>query len=140
VTTLDQRRAANALDQVRELTGEALRTSYRAYAERLGPAIVMTGLGQALATELAAAGSETRGRQKPEQQAHAQLYHNVSAWLCRADGGIYPGDRDLLKALMDGDQASYLRAQVEALAWLAWHKKFCQAELPRRERVDAEDS
>jgi CRISPR-associated protein Cmr5 len=140
VTTLDQQRAAHALTQVRELTGEELRTSYRAYAERLGPAIVMTGLGQALATELAAAGSEPPDRQKPEQRAHAQLYRNVSAWLCRADGGVYPGDRDLLWALMEGDQTNYLRAQVEALAWLAWHKKFCQAELPRRARVDADDS
>jgi CRISPR-associated protein Cmr5 len=140
VITLDQRRAADALARVRELTGEELRVSYRAYAERLGPAIVMTGLGQALATELAAAGSEPPARQRPEQQAHAQLYRNVRAWLCRADGGSYAGDRDLLRALMEGDQASYLRAQVEALAWLAWHKKFCQAMLPRRERADAEDS
>jgi CRISPR-associated protein Cmr5 len=132
MSTLDQRRAANALDCVRMLTGDELRKSYRSYAERLGPAIVMTGLGQALATERAAAGSDPPDRQKPEQRAHAALFANASQWLCRADGGIYPGADDLLAELMAGDQSRYLRAQVEALAWLSWHKKFCQAELPRR--------
>ena len=31
---------------------------------------------------------------------------------------------------MSNDEECYLRAQVEALAWLEWHKKFCRAYLP----------
>jgi CRISPR-associated protein Cmr5 len=128
---LDQERAADALRAVRNLPpDEVLRGSYRAYTDRLGPAIVMNGLGQALATERAAAGSAT-DRESPERKAHAALYDNVSRWLCRAGGGVYPAELDLLAALMDGEQITYLRAQAEVLAWLTWHKKFCRAELPR---------
>jgi CRISPR-associated protein Cmr5 len=131
MSTLDQERAANALRAVRDLPpDEALRSSYRAYTDRLGPAIVMNGLGQALATERATAGPVT-DRESSERKAHAALYDNVSRWLCRADGEVYPGKPDLLAALMEGDQTTYLRAQVEVLAWLTWHKKFCRAELPR---------
>jgi hypothetical protein len=90
----------------------------------------MNGLGQSLASELAAAGE----RDKAEQQAHHRLYQNIEAWLCRA-GGVYPqaaaGRRDLLGAIVGGKESDYLRAQVETLSWLAWHKKFCRAYLPR---------
>lgn len=132
MTTLDQRRAADALHSVQRLPGgDDIRSSYRAYTDRLGPAIVMNGLGQALATERSAAGPVT-DRESSERKAHAALYDNVNRWLCRVDGGVYPGKPDLLAALMEGDQTTYLRAQAEVLAWLTWHKKFCRAELPRR--------
>lgn len=132
MVTLDQQRAANALRAVQRLRpDDELRSSYRAYTDRLGPAIVTNGLGQALATERAAAGPPGR-RTTPDQEAHAALYDHIHRWLCRSDGGVYPGNPDLLAALVDGDQTSYLRAQAEALAWLTWHKKFCHAELPKR--------
>ncbi len=128
-TTLEQQRAADALARLREIQdhSETFRKRYRAYVERLGPMIVMNGLGQALATERAAAGPQ----KKEEERAHGQLYANLQRWLCRPDGGIYPNADDLLDALVRNDEAAYLRAQAEALAWLDWHKKFCQAELPR---------
>jgi CRISPR-associated protein Cmr5 len=135
MAALDQLRAADALRAVRAVRdlpgGDDFRSSYRAYADRLGPAIVMNGLGQALATERAAAGPAA-DRESPDRQAHAALYENVSQWLCRAGDGVFHGEPDLLAALMAGDQAGYLRAQAEVLAWLTWHKKFCHAELPRR--------
>lgn len=128
-TTLEQQRAADALARLREIQdrSEQFRKRYRSYVERLGPMIVMNGLGQALATERAAAGE----RQKEEEKAHGQLYDNVQRWLCRQDGGVYAGAGDVLEALVNHDEAAYLHAQAEALAWLDWHKKFCQAELPR---------
>lgn len=129
--TLEQRRASHALECVRSLEpDDELRKRYRAYVERLGPAIVMNGLGQALAAERAAAG---RQPEKPEQKAHDLLYRNVQQWLCRADGGVYAQAPDVLEAIVQGDQALYLRAQAEALAWMVWHKKLCRAELPRGE-------
>ena len=134
--TIEQERAANALGRVNELGSESkdFKERYRSYVDRLGPTIVMNGLGQALATERAAAGSEPK---KPEEKAHQKLYDSVQGWLCR-DGGVYPPDKDLLQVLMERDEVLYLRAQAEALAWLEWHKKCCRASFPkgrRRRRV-----
>jgi CRISPR-associated protein Cmr5 len=97
----------------------------------------MNGLGQALATERAAAGSKPA---KPDEQAHDRLYRNVQAWLCRPAGIYEPaaGELDLLTALVGGSQSLYVRAQTEALAWLVWHKKFCRAYLPASDTPDGE--
>lgn len=122
--TLEQKRAAHALKRVDELANRlksnAEKNDYRAYVDRLGPAIVMNGLGQALASELAAGA------------AHKELYRSLKGWLCR-DDGVYRAGGDLLNAIMTHDQAKYLHAQAEALAWLEWHKKFCRARFPKGE-------
>jgi CRISPR-associated protein Cmr5 len=133
--TPEQRRAADALRTVRALENadDAVRKRYRAYADRVGPSILMNGLGQALATERAAAGSNP---QKADERAHDRLYRNIEAWLCRVGGVYEPSsdqDPDLLKAIVQGGEADYLRAQAEVLAWLVWHKKFCRAYLPAAE-------
>lgn len=134
--TLGQQRAADALaciDKLRNQSNE-FKSLYRAYVDRLGPAIVMNGLGQALATELAAAGSKL---DNDRERAHRTLYDNLQRWLCREEGGVYPSSSDdLLKAIMKEDEAIYLQAQAEALAWLEWHKKCCRASLPKSERAD----
>ena len=132
--TLEQRRAADALSRVNELSNksEKFKSLYRAYVDRLGPAIVMNGLGQALATERAAAGD----RKDEREQAHHTLYGNLQRWLCRERDGVYPASSDLLEAIMDNDEKKYLYAQAEALAWLEWHKKCCRASLPKSERED----
>ena len=129
MTSTEQRRAADALASVESLKEEphGFKMLYRSYVDRIGPAIVMNGLGQALATERAAAGSKHTDREK----AHDRLYCNLQRWLCHQSDGIYPDSTDLLKAIMDNDESMYLRAQAEALAWLEWHKKFCRAELPK---------
>ena len=128
--TIEQRRAADALSCVERLIAEQdkLKKLYRAYVDRLGPAIIMNGLGQALATERAAAGPKPR---KERERAHLHLYDNLQNWLCRRDEGVYPPGGDLLQALMAEDEFHYLHAQAEALAWLEWHKKFCRASLPK---------
>ncbi len=133
--TLEQQRAANALERVSTLRGksEPFRKCYRAYVDRLSPAIVMNGLGQALATERAAAGSPPYGDGDDDKRAHHELYRSLEQWLCRKEGGVYSGEADLLQAIMKQDESFYLRAQAEALAWLLWHKKFCRAEFPRGE-------
>ena len=132
MNNLNQQRAGNALSCVDRLRdkSEEFKTLYRAYSDRLGPAIVMNGLGQALATERAAAGTAPKFER---EKAHKELYGNIQSWLCRGNGGVYPAGGDLLKAIMDQDESHYLRAQAEALAWLEWHKKFCRASLPRDE-------
>lgn len=137
VRTPEQRRAADALRAVQSLEAdETFRRRYRAYADRIGPTILMNGLGQALATERAAAGSNPR---KPDERAHHRLYVNLQSWVCRKGGVYEPSDAnaDLLQAIVGHGQADYIRAQAESLAWLVWHKKFCRAYLPAPDDEDA---
>ena len=124
--SIEQQRAANALARVNEFSrkSEDFKKRYRGYVDRLGPAIVMNGLGQALATERAAAGADPK---KDDELAHHEVYRSLQLWLCRNDGGVYPSSDDLLEAIMENDEALYLRAQAEALSWLEWHKKCCRA-------------
>jgi CRISPR-associated protein Cmr5 len=127
----DQERARHALkrlDAVKADNREKFKKLYRSYVERLGPAILINGLGQALAMELAASGE----KKKDDEQAHDRLYSNIHDLLCQA-GSVYPGQTDLIEAVLNGSQDQYLAAQAETLAWLSWHKKFCQAYLPREE-------
>lgn len=138
--TIEQTRAANALTRVHTLADpvrtqfddeqqrDAFMRRYRAYVERLGPAILGNGLGQALATERAAAGKTPS---KPDQKAHFELYRSMQAWLCREELGVYSGETDLLRAIVENGESQYLRAQAEGLAWLEWHKKFCRAAFPK---------
>lgn len=129
--SIEQERATNALARVNELGrkyGNEFKKLYRAYIDRLGPAIMMNGLGQALAIECAAAGPEPIN---DREKAHRETYKSLQLWLCRQDGGVYPDGKNLLQAIMENDEVRYLRAQVEALAWLEWHKKCCRARFPK---------
>ena len=132
MSTIEQERAANALARVDKLSKQRddFKKRYRGYVDRLGPAIVMNGLGQALATERAGAGAAPK---KDDERAHHELYQSLQRWLCRNEGGVYPSSEDLLQAIMDNDEVLYLRAQIEALAWLEWHKKCCRANFPKDE-------
>ena len=115
----EQERAANALERVEQLDKKLKtkdKTSYRAYVDRLGPTIVMNGLGQALASECAA-----------RDDVHDEVYKSLNAWLCTK---VYP-EGDILEAMTKHGESKYLRAQAEALAWLEWHKKFCRAKFPK---------
>ena len=130
--TIEQLRAADALARANELGSQpdGFKKRYRAYVDRLCPTIVMNGLGQALATERAAAGPHP---QKDDERAHNELYESVQRWLCRPGDGVYPSQADLLQAITSNEEDVYLRAQAEALAWLEWHKKFCRAAFPKGE-------
>ena len=130
--SIEQRRAQHALKSVRSLHAESgeFKKCYRAYVDRVGPAVIMNGLGQTLATEVAAAGPQpTDDRAK----AHRKLYDNLQNWLCRESEGVYQPNQDLLESIVTHGEPYYLRAQSEALAWLEWHKKFCRATLPKGE-------
>jgi CRISPR-associated protein Cmr5 len=126
--TLEHLRAQHALKAVRDLEKEPWASRYRSYVDRLGPAILRNGLGQALAGELAAAKGDGGER---EGEAHLRLYKNLETWLCGKDRP-YPAP-PLLDALIAGEEADYLRAHAEALAWLEWHKRFCRAFLKKEQ-------
>ncbi len=128
--TLEQQRAADALKQTQAVAHASsdFQKRYRSYVERLGPAVLINGLGQAMAMELSAAGPEPS---KDDEKAHAALFQNLSQWLCRRNDGVYTAQTGLMAGLTSGSQDQYTLAQAEALAWLTWHKKFCRAMLEK---------
>lgn len=135
--TLEQKRAMNALECVERVKGDPkVAGRYRSYVESLPAHILMGGLGQAVATELAAARLGEDRKDDAGRRAHAQLVQDLEAWLGQQ---VYPpraGEEArstgwLIRAIVEHEQTQYLRAQAEALAWLVWLKKLCQAHLPK---------
>ena len=120
--TLGQKRAAHALDAVKKLVNQKNYGNFGSYVQRLPATIVMNGLGQAMASELAAARSGTND----DERAHKVLFKLVESWLQKSNA--YP-EIDLMIAIVKGSQEDYVRAQAEALAYLDWLKKFSQAYL-----------
>lgn len=127
--SVDLMRARNALSSVRDLLDKPKRfkSCYRSYVDSLCPTILTNGLGQALATELSAAGSAPKS---DEERAHYEIYKALNDWLCRKSGGIFTGKEDILQAIMEGTEEDYILAQMEAISWIEWHKKFCRAFFP----------
>lgn len=120
--TLGQQRAAHALEAIKKLEKEKNYGNFGSYVQRLPATIVMNGLGQAMAGELAAARNGTND----DERAHKILFKLVESWLQKSNA--YP-KIDLMTAIVRGGQEDYVRAQAEALAYLDWLKKFSQAYL-----------
>lgn len=123
--TLAQRRAKHALNSVNELIAQGNYGNYKSYVSGLPANILMSGLGQAVAT-LKAAG-------KP---AHLNLYEHVSSWLCGGDDDSPYPQGDLLKHITGHSEDRYLHAQGEAMAYLEWLKKFAVAFLKDAKEQD----
>ena len=120
---LDQRRAAHALTNVREQRKHPRQSDYLSYAKALPALILQNGLGQAMATLLAAA----KGN---DDDPHFLLYRDLENWLCGDDEDApYRGAQGLLEAITTKDQQHYLRAQAEAQSYLNWLKKIAAAYL-----------
>ena len=115
------RRAQHALARVRTKHGRNY-GKYVSYAKALPAEILQMGLGQALATLLSAAKGAT-------SDPHYLLYDDVKDWLTGRDNpdAPYAGQSDLMTAITQRDEAAYLHAQAEALAYLEWLKKFAVA-------------
>lgn len=120
--SLDQRRAKHALDCIKERQKDGTKQSdYLSYVKALPATILQNGLGQAMATLLAAA----KGK---ENHPYQHLYKDVQSWLCGDDEDApFPNKGDLLEAITRNDQQHYLKAQAEAQAYLIWLKKFAAA-------------
>lgn len=125
--TLGQKRAAHALNAINRLAEKKDYGNFGSYVQRLPATIVMNGLGQAMAGELAAARLAKGEKMSADEQAHKTLFDCVESWLfeCKA----YTGKDGLMAAIVQSSQDNYVRAQAEALAYLDWLKKFSQAYL-----------
>lgn len=150
---LAQRRAKHALGAVtayRDASDTVVsakqKRAYAGYVKSLPAAIVMNGLGQALATELAQGGKDSaKGQGGLSPDAHRQIYLHLQNWLCGKDPeAVFPDTftednrplTHLLTRLYGSDQSEYLRAQAEALIYLGWLKKFAGALLAGDEAED----
>ena len=129
---LDQRRAAHALAKVRKQRKHPRQSDYLSYAKALPASILQNGLGQAMATLLAAAKSN-------DDDPHFLLYRDLEDWLCGDDKDApYRGARGLLEAITTKDQRHYLCAQAEAQGYLNWLKKIAAAHLEADFRDDGD--
>jgi CRISPR-associated protein Cmr5 len=116
--------------------------NYVSYVKALPANILRSGLGQAMAMEKAQ--SQGDGQ---EAAGHAWLYRHMQEWLIvgwsstpYASVRGFATARDpkkdpaaLLQAIVNSDQAAYVRAQAEALAYLEWLKKFAVAFLTKED-------
>ena len=130
--SLDQRRAAHALARVRKQRKHPRQSDYLSYAKALPASILQNGLGQAMATLLAAA-------KLNDDDPHFLLYRDLEDWLCGDDEDApYRGARSLLDAITTKDQRHYLRAQAEAQGYLNWLKKIAAAHLKAEARYEGD--
>lgn len=126
--SLDQRRAEQALKSVDELQSDPKTAAkYVGYVKALPASILANGLGQALATELAA-----------KDAAHDKLAKHLALWLLEAPGTPYGTElpesdhaKVLLSRIVEGKQHAYVWAQAEAIAYVGWLKKFAVAFLSK---------
>lgn len=122
--TMQQQRAAFALERVREAAEDKDMASYfPSYASGLPAMIHMNGLGQAAAFYCSKSGDE---KSSPDKRAYRKLYGLLSEWLCRSDQP-FAGHNDLLEGITRNDMEAYLLAQAEAQALMDWVKKFASA-------------
>lgn len=125
------RRAEQARREVEKLENQSC-GHYVSYVRALPAEILQMGLGQALATHLAAA----RGN---EVSPHRILFDQMERWLCSGHAEApFPEGANLMGAIVEHDEATYLRAQAEALAYLEWLKKFAVAFLERPDKGDGQ--
>lgn len=121
--TLDQARAKQAWEDVQEAKkDEGFRRKYGSLARKVPMMVLTNGLGQTLAF-LCAKGKGDLSNE------HMLLYNHLSRWVI----GRVNSHGDLLAWVRRSDSVAYRRATTEALAYLAWLKRFAEAELPTEE-------
>ncbi len=129
---IERERAKHALKIVESLKDEKLE-NYASYVKALPATILQNGLGQAMATLLAAAKGNPR-------DDHRRLYDHMEEWLCKKnEHSPYFGQNNLMKAITTNDEAAYIHAQAETMAYLEWLKKFAVAYLTKPEPAKEED-
>lgn len=124
-----QQRAKHALEKIREYENESAKKQkkFSSYVSSFGPMILMNGFGQACAFYLANKKSE-----------HQDVLKLLDDWLTE-EGRPLSGQRNkshIVDRIVDINAHEYQLAQVEALAYLDWLKKFAKAFL----KSDADDT
>lgn len=128
--TLQQQRAAFALERIRTLAGEwandaKKQKEFNSYASAMPFMIHANGLGQTAAFY----------RRKGTGHTYYRLYQLLGDWLSRPDQP-FAGHADLLNGITQSDMDAYLAAQAEALLLLDWVKKLASAFLAEEEEAN----
>jgi CRISPR-associated protein Cmr5 len=124
---LEQQRAAFAWQCVQAVQRTDFASEYGQLAREAASLVQMHGLGQTLAF--------LASKPKDQQNEHLQLARDLSRWVSQQLLGT-PRD-DLREWIVrQASVAEYRRATLEALAFLAWLKRFAEAELVK-EGADA---
>lgn len=116
--TLQQQRAAHALDKVQALVALKDGDKLKARASELPFMIHTNGLGQAAAFF----------KSKKDKDGYDHLYRILSSWLT-SEGRPFAGHQDLMQAITSADMHLYRVAQAEAMHYMDWVKKFAKAYL-----------
>jgi len=137
---LSQRRARHALTSIQGFANkhnEESKKSYLSAIKSVPMEIRANGLGQAIAMALS---QSTRGENEDRRAAFGAIHEHFQSWLCNTDEPDTPFNGGaLMQAMCDAEQAPYLIAQAEALAYAEWLKKFANAFLASVEETQAGD-
>ncbi|MCX7666009.1 MAG: type III-B CRISPR module-associated protein Cmr5 [Gemmataceae bacterium] len=109
--TPDQKRAKHAYDVVRNLKDGTEFDEFYGASQKLPVRIMASGLGQALAF--------IRAKNKTPALVKA-----LGDWVLR---DLPEKDRDLLNAIITGDADKLREYTSEAMAYLQWVNRFCEA-------------
>lgn len=119
--SLEQQRASGAWDCLSKVSKDR-KEKYCQAAKGAMADIQINGLGQALAFWNA------KG-QKTSEKHYELLMNDVSNWVLKQ---IKPSETRLLDWVINGANTNeYRRATSEAMAFLAWLKRFAEAELSK---------
>jgi len=124
--TLEQERAQQAWACVQKVTNkpQEFKKKYGSLARKVPMLVLTNGLGQTLAF------LKAKGKNDPADE-HTVLFRHLSSWVLSQVASSTPASNgDLLQWVLQNDSAAYRRATTEALAFLAWLKRFAEAELP----------
>lgn len=116
--TLQQKRASDALRQVKALVPLNEGDKLKARASELPFMIHTSGLGPALAFF----------KSKKEKDGYDHLYRILQSWLTQP-GRPFAQQADLMLAITQADFRTYRMAQAEAIVYMDWVKKFAKAYL-----------
>lgn len=125
--TIQQQRAARALNvvlNVKKQYPESAQTRFKAYSNSLPAMIQMNGIGQALAFAY-----QKSSGSKDENLGWKALLDAVGCWLLEREIWGKSADKNVVQALVNGNQQQYQLAQAEAQAFLSWIKDFARAEI-----------
>lgn len=122
---LEQDRAKAAWGAIEQVKSHRCAGDYASLAKGAPADIQTNGLGQTLAF-LRAKGYE-RGRPKSDS-AHVYLLDHLARWL-RVQLKLAENQDMVEWVAVSADTGAYRRATAEALAYLAWLRRFAEAEL-----------
>lgn len=125
--SIDQERAKAAWAAIGEVIGKGYDKEYRALARGAPADIQTSGLGQTISF-WRAKGLEGGKPKKNGQNEHYRLLAHVEGWVKR-ELRLAEGTSIIEWIVNTATTDQYRRATAEALAFLAWLRRFAEAEL-----------